>query len=168
MLCRTHWEVSQSFHKGAMILKLYFQFQFFILWLKSTRFPLLDFNHKIHLKKKGSVRVDLLTGSWRAVSYTKVECLSRPSLGSITFPFLFHHPGFSTVLEKILQRTISFVFLLVNNGSFGCPVCEFWGRSQECLLFSFCGPRYPLAVISVWIHIVLIFRFQKHHCGALR
>nr|KAF6468806.1 hypothetical protein HJG63_021307 [Rousettus aegyptiacus] len=33
--------------------------------------------------------------------------------------------GFSTVLEKILQRTISFVFLLVNNGSFGCPVCEF-------------------------------------------
>lgn len=59
--------------------------------------PLIDFDHKPHLKKKGSVRADLLTDPWGTVSYTEVEDLSRLILGSITFPLspprFFHCPG---------------------------------------------------------------------------
>lgn len=47
---------------------------------------------------------------------------------------------------------------------------EFWGLSQECLPFSF--SLWALIssdiVMSVWIHVFLVFWFREHHLSMLR
>lgn len=130
--CRTHLAFCLlKGHKRPLILKLEILSVTFLRHLGKPQKYVSPhwFYYKCCIKKKANfkVRLDLPMVLWSSIIERR----------SISFPFLFHHPGSSPGVETILQGILSIIFLTLSTGSSGGPIYEFWDLYQDCLVFSF-------------------------------